>query len=147
MAAPYITGIPGWSTALLFSGYLLARDCKLNIITGKPRDGDLKTGVLSKTEADLMVAQGVRLLIRTQPFLHAKVYQFHFPEGDRAAFVGSANFSMGGFKTNDEIVAFFSQKCENDGIARQFERLSGSSTEYHHWRTLEAACRTRNNSD
>ena len=143
MAAPYITGIPYGRTIPLFARFCQTRECGLNIITGKPGNGN---GILSVQEANLIIRRGVNLLIRTQPFLHAKIYQFYFQTGDRAAFVGSANFTMGGFKKNDEIVAFFSQKSDNDGIARQFKRLSDTSMEYHQWKIKEALCQEQKNS-
>ena len=84
-------------------------------------------------EADLIVAMGVDLLIRRN--LHSKVYQFTFPEGDRAGFVGSANLSAGGFERNDETVAFFQTKEDNDAVARELDRMSGhGSVEFLHWK-------------
>lgn len=102
----------------------------MEIITGIPDAGN---GSLSKKHADLIVDYGVELLIHTKPILHAKMYQFTFPEGDRAAFVGSANFSIGGFERNHEIVAFFTQKCDNDRVAHQFEILMARGVNYHSW--------------
>lgn len=144
MAVPYITGIPHWHPVTDFCSFLLARECELDIITGPPGRG---SGSLSQVHAKIMGDQGVNLRIHSGTTLHAKAYQFTFAEGHRAAFVGSSNFSNGGFEKNDEIVAFFSEKCDNDGVARQIERLSGVSVEYHLWKIRETAWRTRNNSD
>lgn len=135
MAVPYITGIPGWEKPSQFSLHVAGNGCELSIVTGEPGGSG---GVLSKEQADLMLAHGVNLRIRTSPFLHAKIYQFVFPMGHRVAFVGSANFTMGGFTKNDEIVAFFSKKSDNDGVARQFERLEAGGIDYHHWKVKEA---------
>lgn len=130
MVAPYITGIPGWDPVPRLAEFLIKRECAMKIITGIP---DAESGSLSKIHADLMVGYGVEILIHTQPFLHAKMYQFTFHEGDRAAFVGSANFSIGGFDRNHEIVAFFTQKGDNDRVADQFEILMAVGANYHSW--------------
>ena len=132
MVAPYITGIPPHESLSNFADFLANRGCKWEIITGKPDAGN---GALSKVDADMIVVRGVHLLIRPNPFVHAKMYQFDFLEGDRAAFVGSANFTIRGFEKNDEIVAFSSEKCYNDGVAREFARLTaGGSIAYHLWK-------------
>ena len=132
MVAPYITGIPPHESLSDFADFLASRECKWEIITGKP---DAGSGALSKADADMMVVRGVHLLIRSSPFVHAKMYQFDFLEGDRAAFVGSANFTVRGFEKNDEIVAFSSEKCYNDNVAREFTRLAAlGSIEYHLWK-------------
>lgn len=136
MVAPYITGIPGWNPVPKLAEFLIRHECAMEIITGKPDAGN---GSLSKIHADLMVGYGVEILIHTQPFLHAKMYQFTFPEGDRAAFVGSANFSNNGFEGNHEIVAFFTQKGDNDRVARQFEVLMAIGTNYHSWKLKKEA--------
>ena len=82
--------------------------------------------------AQLIQGLGVLLLIR--PKLHSKVYQFTFPQGDRNAFVGSANLSRGGFERNDETVAYFRSKDENDEVAAELSRLTGPGTmPYSQW--------------
>ena len=144
MAAPYITGIPHWHPVTNFCQFLLARGCELEIITNPP---GRESSSLSKVHAEIMERQGVNLLIHRNASLHAKVYQFIYATGNRAAFVGSSNFSKGGFERNDEVIAFFSEKCDNDCVARQLERLSGASIEYHYWKVKEATCRKQKNSD
>lgn len=82
-----------------------------------------------------MADMGAEVLIRKN--LHSKVYQFQFREGDRAAFVGSANLTMGGFDRNDETVAFLQQKDDNDAVAEELERLSGRGAYLlQHWKIL-----------
>ena len=135
MAVPYITGIPPYKSLPYFAHVMANRGCELDIVTGPPGGGN---GALSTENADLMMLRKASLFIRRRPFMHAKVYQFIFIEGDRAAFVGSANFTNGGFGKNDEIVAFSSEKRYNEGVAREFVRLKGAgSTEYHLWKIRE----------
>lgn len=84
----------------------------------------------------MITAQGAEVMIRTK--LHSKVYQFTFSQGDRAAFVGSANLTTGGFERNDETVAFFRGKDDNDAVANELERLEGLGTyELGHWKNYQ----------
>ena len=68
------------------------------------------------------------------PNLHSKVYQFVFPNGDRAAFVGSANLTMGGLERNIESVAFFCEKEDNDAVAAEIERIAIGAHIYPAWK-------------
>lgn len=134
VAVPYIGKIPPYHSIVELSRIVLARDSEsFQIITRPPESGD---GTIRLFEADAIVAMGVNLMIRRN--LHSKVYQFTFPEGDRAAFVGSANLSLGGFERNDETVAFFQTKEDNDAVARELDRMSGhGSIEFAHWKITE----------
>lgn len=77
-------------------------------------------------------------MIRHGNTLHSKIYQFTFREGDRAAFVGSANFSMGGFKTNHETMAYFQGKEENDEVAKEIDLIAHGAYDFAHWRAISA---------
>lgn len=131
VAVPYIGKIPPYGSIVELSRTFLARDSEFfQIVTRPPDSGD---GTIRWSEANLIVAMGVDLMIRRH--LHSKVYQFTFPEGDRASFVGSANFTLGGFERNDETVVFFRTKEDNDAVARELDRISGhGSLEFSHWK-------------
>ena len=130
-AVPYIGTLPGWTSIVDFFRLALSRQTAVSLVTKPPgTDG----GTLNHQSAQIIEQLGVSLLVR--PHLHSKVYQFTFPEGDRNAFVGSANLSMGGFQRNDETVAHFLEKKENDAVAAELSRLSGpGATPYSQWRT------------
>jgi len=119
-AVPYI-GLPlGWPTAVGFFRHLAAVGSDITVITRPPGN---ETGTLDVHSAELIEQLGVSLFVRKR--LHSKVYQFTFQEGDRRAFVGSANLSRGGFKRNDETVAYFQDRSLNDAVAAELRRLSG----------------------
>ena len=130
-AVPYIGILPGWASIVEFFRHGLTYGSAITLVTRPPgTDG----GTLDQQTARLIEQLGVSLLVR--PRLHSKVYQFTFPEGDRNAFVGSANLSKGGFKLNDETVAHFQAKDENDAVAAELRRLSGpGAVPYSLWLT------------
>ena len=76
----------------------------------------------------MSVQEGFNLMIHKNN-LHSKVYQFVFPEGDRAAFVGSANLSSGGLENNAETVAFFSEKEDNCTMGNKIDSLAAQSND------------------
>lgn len=141
VAAPYVGKAPPYGSVARLADFLFHRECEKFVLVTLPPQPENKPpqrdgGSISSPEADLIAGKGVDLLIR--PGLHSKVYQFLFPGGDRAAFVGSANFTAGGFERNDETVAFFREKADNDAVAREFERLVGfGAQEYAYWKTLQ----------
>ena len=128
-AVPYIGTLPGWPSAVEFFRQAVAQGTTVSLVT-KPPDTD--RGTLDRNSARLIEQLGVALLVRPQ--LHSKVYQFTFSEGDRNAFVGSANLSVGGFQRNDETVALLLAKEENDAVEAELSRLSGpGATPYSQW--------------
>ena len=146
VVSPYIGKVPPFGSVAQLANFLFTRDCELfEIVTLPPSaddDPNRPEGTLRISEADIIVSRGVDLLVR--PRLHSKVYQFLFPNGDRAAFVGSANFTARGFGHNDESMAFIyeetakrdqSAKDFNESVRQELERLSGHGSEdYTFWK-------------
>ena len=134
VAVPYVGAIPGFQSIVALSRFLLARGCDpVQLITRPPES---EGGTIRLLEANLIAQMGVEVLVRKK--LHSKIYQFRFPDGKRAAFVGSANLSLGGFELNDETVAFFREKADNDAVAREFERIAGFGAQpFEHWKTIK----------
>ena len=133
IVSPFIGRIPAFGTIVNFARiYLQESDKELLLITRPPgRSEDL----LSNEEAEALCNLGVDLRIRSSPPLHSKIYQFEFPEGDRTAFVGSANFTLGGFKRNDETIAIFRDSLLNDKVKSEISRLANFGTvPFHHWK-------------
>ena len=129
-AVPYIGHPLEWSTTVGFFRHLATLGTEVTVITRSPGS---ETGTLDVESAKLIEQLGVSLFVRK--CLHSKVYQFTFPEGDRRAFVGSANLSRAGFERNDETVAYFQDKTLNDAVAKELSRLSGlGAIEYSLWR-------------
>ena len=92
---------------------------------------------MTQTQAEAIVRLGVDLLIRSSPQLHSKIYYFKFGDGTQTAFVGSANFTMGGFDRNDETMAMLRDSIDNKRVGAELERLSGrGSVSYLNWKAV-----------
>ena len=131
IVVPYIGKIPSFGSIVGLSRFAFSRGCELfQIVTLPPGQ---KSTILY-AHADLIISQGANLMIRNH--LHSKIYQFTFREGDQAAFVGSANLTRGGFETNDETVAFFRDKCDNNAVADELRRIEGPGAfPFEYWKT------------
>ena len=68
-------------------------------------------------------AQGVEIYIRDNPYLHAKLYHFDYNQGYFRSFVGSSNFTTGGFKTNYELVAEIEGVGTNSPFHVEIDRM------------------------
>ena len=132
IVVPYIGKTP-WGGIIDFAKFMIKIQSEVFLTTLPPNNSRMNQ--LSQEEAKELSRMGINLIIRTSPPLHSKIYQFIFRTGDRAAFVGSANFSINGFNKNDETVAFFQAKADNDKIANEIDRLSaGGATFFNSWR-------------
>lgn len=140
VASPNIGEIPSFKTIIRFAQHLLREEgVKFQIITRPPTLSE-GTNFISLASANIIVNLGVDLLIRTNPALHSKVYHFEFRQGDQASFVGSANFSKGGFERNDETVAFFRDPEVNRKVEIELNRLAGfGSFPYIMWKAQNAS--------
>lgn len=135
VVSPFIGDLPAFRNVVNFSREMLRYgNCSLQIVTQPPQD---RKETLSFIQADSLVVLGVDLLIRTSPWLHSKIYHFKFQDGDETAFVGSANFTLGGFDRNDETMAMMRDSIDNALVRSELERLSGrGSVPYHNWKAL-----------
>lgn len=77
----------------------LSKKCKVDIVTGLDLPTDPK--VLRKILTDYK--DRVTLKVYTRNFFHPKVYAFDLPYRKQIAFIGSGNFTMGGFQKNEEL--------------------------------------------
>lgn len=85
-----------------FCRFLNVRGTKSIHIITRPPGSDAQA--MSKEVAKILAAQGVEIFIRAKPYLHAKMYHFEYERGYFRTFVGSANFTLGGFERNHELV-------------------------------------------
>lgn len=140
IVSPFLGGLPNFSTTVEFARYFLRTGTsKFTLITRPPRAVGQKggEGIIDRHQAEALIALGVNLLVRKSPLLHSKVYQLHLADGSRVSFVGSANFSMGGFQTNDETVVFLKGRDENTQVDLELARLAGyGSFPYREWDIL-----------
>ena len=124
IVSPFVTPIPGFQSTLAFFQFLSTRmpEASLDLVTTPPNDS--KDSGLGWHEAALITQLGVGLVIRPSK-LHAKVYYLRFLEGDSSSFVGSANFTKGGFQTNFETVAYWRRSEPDTEVERELSRLTG----------------------
>lgn len=127
IVVPYFGKTP-FGGIVAFARSLRQRGCIIRLITSRPNGGNSR---ISPNEALELVRMGVDLIICRQPPLHAKIYQFYFLGGKRSGFVGSANFSAGGFENNNETVAFFESDADNNLIEKEIVRISCGGFPYN----------------
>ena len=104
ICSPYFGGLPApFDDVLQFCLTQKRRGVDdVQIITRPP--GADKTA-LSPEIARELTHQGISLFVRVSPYLHAKFYHFDYMRGYFRSFVGSSNFTLGGFSRNYELVA------------------------------------------
>ncbi|MER9203062.1 phospholipase D-like domain-containing protein [Mesorhizobium sp. M0933] len=130
VCSPFFDKLPAPFNDLLgFCSFLNRRGTdSINIIT-RPPGADPQAMKLDV--ARRLAAQGVRIFIRASPYLHAKVYHFEYRKGYYRTFIGSSNFTVGGFERNHEVVSEVEgvgvgSACHRE-IARM-EELGGAQT-------------------
>lgn len=128
IVVPYFGKTP-FGGIVRFAHHLRRKNCGFQLITRPP---SRRTNEISPDEALELSRIEVDLIICTQPPLHSKIYQFHYPNEERVGFVGSSNFSAGGFDKNNETVAFFQSRADNDRIAKEIYRISSRGFSYNH---------------
>lgn len=134
IVSPFITAFPPYKRTSDFCVDAIKRGVSKILIVTRPPESDVAT--LTKIEADLLVNNGVDLRIRTSPTLHSKIYVFLYEANRFAAFVGSANFTKGGFVDNDETVTFIQKLDDRLPVFREIERLEKQGAfPYSHWKT------------
>ena len=139
IVSPFVTPIPGFPSTLSFFASLVGRmpSSSFELITVLPNDK--RRDILGWREAKLIAQLGVSVMIRDRT-LHSKVYYVQYPEGDCSTFIGSANFTKGGFQTNDETVAYWRRSEPDSEVERELARLTGpGSYDLLQWSVRTAA--------
>ena len=95
------------------------------MIVTRPPGSERET--LSLQEAEILVGMGVDLKSANNRHYTLRSISFPFQEGDYTAFVGSANFTIGGFERNDESVAFFRDPRLQKIIDKEVDRLTNTN--------------------
>ena len=127
IVVPFLGESP-YGNIVRFAFHLRRKNCALQLITRKP--SAKAKDVISPDDALKLHRMQVDLVICSRIFLHSKIYQFCYPSGNRVGFVGSANFSNGGFKSNVETVAFFQSDRDNDRVADEISRIYSYGNPY-----------------
>lgn len=126
--SPFLGSLPDFSSVVEFARFFLRNDdSSFTLVTRPPRKRpEMGTErVLDEAQAQALVTLGVDLRIRKGPPLHSKIYRFQLLGGAQVSFVGSANFTIGGFRNNDETVVFLASPPENTQVNREVARLVG----------------------
>lgn len=133
VVSPFIGKLPAFENIVEFARDLLRYEtCTFQVVTQPPGSGSDR---LTHTQAEAIVRLGVDLLVRSSPTLHSKIYHFKFADDRQTAFVGSANFTLGGFNRNDETMAMMIHSVHNRAVRAELDRLSGrGSIPYSHWK-------------
>ena len=133
VVSPFIGKLPAFQNILEFARDLLRSETStFQVVTQPPGTGSNR---LTHAQAEAIVRLGVDLLVRSSPTLHSKIYHFRFADGGQTAFVGSANFTLGGFNRNDETMAMMMHAVHNHAVSVELDRLSGrGSTPYSLWK-------------
>lgn len=105
---------------------------QIQVITRPP---GCDKSAMSVEVARELASLGVELFIRSQPYHHAKMYHFEYLKGYFRSFVGSANFTMGGFERNYELVAEMEGVGNASPCHRELKRMqeTGGALSYHAW--------------
>lgn len=124
ICSPYFGLLPQpFSNVLGFCTFLKRRsEPEITIITRPP---SIDQSALTLEIARLLDLDGVKLLIRSDPYLHAKFYHIRYVKGHFRSFVGSANFTRGGLEKNDELMAELEGVGNNTPCDREVARLIG----------------------
>lgn len=131
IVVPYLGKIKPWSGIDTFARHVISKECEFLLVTQPPSKDPYSITLQSAYDIE---KNGGQVIFRTQPNLHSKIYQFFYPNGSRAAFVGSANFSNNGFYKNDEVVVFSEGTDYNNDVAREIKRLADYGVNCRKWR-------------
>jgi phosphatidylserine/phosphatidylglycerophosphate/cardiolipin synthase-like enzyme len=136
VVSPFVTAIAPWKSVTDFFAFAQRRGVDSLELVTKPPDNKASNGVLTLTEADAIAKLGVNLKIRDTE-LHSKIYYFGFDDPRRyAAFIGSSNFTKGGFEVNDESNVLLQHPDEHVTVRRELDRLCGQgSFPFDSWRS------------
>lgn len=112
ICSPYFDRLPKpFEDILGFCIFLKRREVETIQIITRPPGADKQA--MTVDMAHRLAAEDIEIFIRTTPYLHAKMYHFEYSKGYFRSFVGSANFTMGGFERNHELVT------EIEGVGNQ----------------------------
>jgi phosphatidylserine/phosphatidylglycerophosphate/cardiolipin synthase-like enzyme len=145
IVSPFLTPVAPWESTLAFARFVIARGTeKVEIVTCPPLpDHATDRNKITFAEAALIEAEGVSLKIRDNN-LHSKVYLMRFAEPERAvAFIGSSNFTQGGFDRNDETMVQIEHPDDMPAVERELVRLTTyGSFPFYAWKATKLGKRS-----
>jgi phosphatidylserine/phosphatidylglycerophosphate/cardiolipin synthase-like enzyme len=133
ICSPFFDGLPPpFKDVIEFCAFMQRRGTEdIQIVTRPPGAHQ----AMSLTTAKQLSGMGVKLFIRSTPFYHVKMYHIEYTRGYFKTFVGSANFTMGGFDRNSELVAELQGSGNATACHREIARMrdSGGALSYGAW--------------
>lgn len=134
ISSPFFDTLPPpFEDVVGFCRFLQRRGVEsIQIITRPP---GCDSAAMKKDVAKELSALGVELFIRENPYHHAKMYHLEYMKGYFRCFVGSANFTKGGFERNYEIMAEMEGVGDASPCHRELKRMqeTGGTVTYHAW--------------
>lgn len=133
ICSPFFDQLPKpFNDVIGFCSFMQRRGTEIIQIITRPPDEDRQA--MSLDTAKILAAQGVTLVIRSDPYLHAKMYHFEYARGYFRTFVGSANFTLGGLDRNHEIVAEVLGTGDGTACHREIARMTSRGAQsFHAW--------------
>lgn len=104
---------------------------QISVIT-RPPGGE--PTAMSVGQAQRLSINDVDVFVKISPYLHSKLFHIEYRKGYFKSFVGSANFTLGGFSRNHEVVAEMEGVGNNSPCHREITRLlTGGTMSYRAW--------------
>lgn len=133
ICSPFFDRLPDpFGDVIEFCAFMQRRGTEdIQIVTrppGAPR-------AMSVATAKQLNGMGVKLFIRSTPYYHVKMYHIEYARGYFKTFVGSANFTMGGFDRNYELVAELQGSGDATACHREIAKMrdTGGALSYEAW--------------
>lgn len=105
---------------------------KIQIITRPP---GCDATAMTLECAKILAGQEVEIFVKSRPNLHAKLYHIQYERGTFKTFVGSANFTNGGFERNLELMAELEGSGFGSAMHREIASMqsSGGTMSFNAW--------------
>lgn len=135
LCSPFFDKLPApFENILEFCALMQRRGAETIQIVTRPPTG--RDNSLDQSVAKLLNEMGVRIFVRTKPYFHAKFYHIEYTTGRFKTFIGSANFTTGGFERNYELMAELQGSGNETACHREIARMRDvGALSYEAWVT------------
>lgn len=132
ICSPFFDKLPApFKDVIGFCSFMAVRGTEAIQIITRPPGKDKQA--MTMEVAKFLATKGVNIIVRSDPYLHAKLYHLEYARGYYRCFVGSANFTLGGFERNYELVAEL-EGTGNGAIQREIARMTaGGAMPFEAW--------------
>lgn len=135
LCSPFFDRLPApFNNVLEFCTLMQKRGAEnIQIVTRPPTGRD---NTLEQSVAKLLNERGVSIFVRSKPYFHVKLYHIEYSTGRFKTFVGSANFTTGGFERNYELMAELQGSGKETECHREIARMRDvGALPYEKWVT------------